>query len=187
MAYIKAHYHPFLFILITMCAMAELGLTAYLISVGNESRNWPSARYHSLQDAFSLILFEFNAVWTTLFGAAYMLWIVDGAVHLLASIASSIIWLAITSTLWGAAAGMMHNTRSGGDCNWIANGSASANTVLPCDASQELSVSSCRETLTVEAVGWVLFGLCVLTLFATCMWVRTSKRGYVSAEYKPGM
>jgi hypothetical protein len=39
-------------------------------------------------------------VWTTLFGAAYMLWIVDGAVHLLASIASSIIWLAITSTLW---------------------------------------------------------------------------------------
>src|SRR5882757_2706891 len=114
MPYIKAHYHPFLFILITMCAMAELGLTAYLISVGNESQNWPSARYHSLSVCFSaskevlliyayvassLILFEFNAVWTTLFGAAYMLWIVDGAVHFLASIASSIIWLAITSVL----------------------------------------------------------------------------------------
>ncbi|KAG1757542.1 hypothetical protein EDB19DRAFT_1891283 [Suillus lakei] len=182
MPYIKAHYHPFLFILITMCAMAELGLTAYLISVGNESQNWPSARYHSL-----LILFEFNAVWTTLFGAAYMLWIVDGAVHFLASIASSIIWLAITSTLWGAAAGMMHNTRTGGDCNWIPSSSASVNAVSPCDQSQELSVSRCRETLTVEAVGWVLFGLCVLTLFATCLWVRTSKRGYVSAGYKPGM
>lgn len=113
MPYIKAHYHPFLFVLITMCAMAELGLTAYLISVGNESHSWPSARYHSLSvcfpasmevlltcDSSSLILFEFNAVWTTLFGVAYMLWIVDGAVHFLASIASSIIWLAITSALW---------------------------------------------------------------------------------------
>ncbi|KAG1750018.1 uncharacterized protein EDB91DRAFT_1046484 [Suillus paluster] len=173
MPYIKAHYHPFLFVLITMCAMAELGLTAYLISVGNESRNWPSTRYHSL-----LILFEFNAVWTTLFGAAYMLWIVDGAVHILASIASSIVWLAITSALWGAAAGTMHNTRTGGDCNWIPNSSGFVDGVS-CD-QLELSVSRCRETLTVEALGWVLFGLCVLTLLATCLWVRTSKRGYVS-------
>lgn len=190
-----------------MCAMAELGLTAYLISVGNESRSWPSVRFHSLSvclsvskellltyDASSLILFEFNAVWTTLFGAAYMLWIVDGAVHFLASIASSIIWLAITSALWvgsltvyitnsltwrqGAAAGMMHNTRAGGDCNWIPNSSGFVG--VSCDQPQDLSVSRCRETLTVEAVGWVLFGLCVLTLIASCMWVRTGKRSYVS-------
>ncbi|KAG0708888.1 hypothetical protein DFH29DRAFT_1035980 [Suillus ampliporus] len=170
MPYIKAHYHPFLFVLITMCAMAELGLTAYLISVGNESQNWPSARYHSL-----LILFEFNAVWTTLFGAAYMLWIVD---------ASSIVWLAITSALWGAAAGTMHNTRTGGNCNWIPNSSGFVDGVLSCDQPQELSVSRCRETLTVEAVGWVLFGLCILTLLATCLWVRTSKRGYVSDSHR---
>ncbi|OAX42347.1 hypothetical protein K503DRAFT_790178 [Rhizopogon vinicolor AM-OR11-026] len=178
MPYIKAHYHPFLFILITMCAMAELGLTAYLISVGNESQNWPSARYHSL-----LILFEFNAVWTTLFGAAYMLWIVDGAVHFLASIASSIIWLAITSVLWGAAAGMMHSTRTGGDCNWIPNSSGFVGEVSSCDQPQDLSVSRCRETLTVEAVGWVLFGLCALTLLASCLWIRTSKRSYSSSFY----
>lgn len=133
-------------------------------------------------------------MWTTLFGAAYMLWIIDGAVHFLASIASSIIWLAITSALWvggltvyitnnltwrqGAAAGMMHNTRSGGDCNWIPNSSGFVS--VSCDQPQDLSVSRCRETLTVEAVGWVLFGLCVLTLFASCMWVRTGKRSYVS-------
>ncbi|KAJ8596904.1 hypothetical protein M405DRAFT_871065 [Rhizopogon salebrosus TDB-379] len=178
MPYIKAHYHPFLFVLITMCAMAELGLTAYLISVGNESHSWPSARYHSL-----LILFEFNAVWTTLFGVAYMLWIVDGAVHLLASIASSIIWLALTSALWGAAAGIMHGTRSGGDCNWTPSSSGFVDGVLSCDQPQDLSVARCRETLTVEAVGWVLFGLCVLTLLATCLWVRTSKRSYNSSFY----
>jgi hypothetical protein len=112
-----------------------------------------------------------------------MLWIIDGAVHFLASIASSIIWLAITSALWvggltvyitnnltwrqGAAAGMMHNTRSGGDCNWIPNSSGFVS--VSCDQPQDLSVSR-----------WVLFGLCVLTLFASCMWVRTGKRSYVS-------
>jgi hypothetical protein len=32
----------------TFSAMAELGLTAFLISAGNEDRTWPSARYHSL-------------------------------------------------------------------------------------------------------------------------------------------
>lgn len=38
-----------------------------------------------------------------MFGTAYLLWIVDGAVHLLASIASSIIWLVITTVLWVSA------------------------------------------------------------------------------------
>ncbi|KIO08252.1 hypothetical protein M404DRAFT_343517 [Pisolithus tinctorius Marx 270] len=159
MPYIKAHYHPILFALITVCAMAELGLAAFLISAGNENNNWPSDRYHSV-----LILFEFNAVWTTLFGIAYLLWIIDGAIHFLASIASSIIWLLVTTILWGAAAGVMHGARSGGNCNWIS------------------AVSGCRETLSVEAIGWIEFALCVLTLLATCMWVRTSKRSYVS-EY----
>lgn len=135
-----------------------------------------------------------------MFGTAYLLWIVDGAVHFLASIASSIVWLVITTVLWvsalindtltsayktallqGVAAGMMHGTRAGGDCNWISASSGFVNTSSPCPQPQDLSsVSSCRETLTVEAVGWVEFGLCALTLLATCMWLRTSKRSYVS-------
>lgn len=80
----------------------------------------------------------------------------------------------------GAAAGIMHGTRSGGDCNWTPSSSGFVDGVLSCDQPQDLSVARCRETLTVEAVGWVLFGLCVLTLLATCLWVRTSKRSYVS-------
>ncbi|EGO24720.1 hypothetical protein SERLADRAFT_390405 [Serpula lacrymans var. lacrymans S7.9] len=131
--------------------MAELGLTAFLISDGNENHSWPDARYHSL-----MILFEFNAVWTTVFGTAYMLWIVDGAVHVLASIASSIIWLVITSALWGAAAGMLHQMRLGGSCTDL---SGYFDESLSCDPPQELSsLSKCRETLTVEALGWVEFG-----------------------------
>ena len=48
MSYIKAHYHPFLFALMSTCAIAELGLTAFLIEAGNEHHTWPSPRYHSL-------------------------------------------------------------------------------------------------------------------------------------------
>ncbi|KAI0051684.1 UPF0103-domain-containing protein [Auriscalpium vulgare] len=48
-AYMQAHYHPILFALIMFSAMAELGLTAFLISVGNDEHYWPSARYHSLK------------------------------------------------------------------------------------------------------------------------------------------
>jgi hypothetical protein len=35
-----------------------------------------------------------------IFGAAYTIWIVNGDLHLLASMASSFIWLFLTSVLW---------------------------------------------------------------------------------------
>lgn len=48
MSFVKANYHPFLFTTITMSALAELALTAFLIGKGNENRTWPTERYHSL-------------------------------------------------------------------------------------------------------------------------------------------
>jgi hypothetical protein len=51
-----------------------------------------------------------------LFAGAYVFWIVDGALHGLASIGSSGIWLTITAILWGVAAGLFHPQRGGGDC-----------------------------------------------------------------------
>lgn len=144
----KANYHPFLFLLLTCCGMAELGLTAYLVTMGNESGTWPTERYHSL-----LIMILFNSSWTILFSAAYLAWMVDGNVQLLASVASSVIWLIITTVLWGLAAGLMYMTRSGGNCHGYT------------------TVSRCRQSLTVEALGWTEFGLCILALMATCLWV----------------
>ena len=47
-----------------------------------------------------LIMFCFNAAWTTLFSTTYMLWYVDGASHFLANVASSVFWLLATSALW---------------------------------------------------------------------------------------
>jgi len=40
------------------------------------------------------------------------------------------------------------------------------------------AISRCRQSLTVEALGWTEFSLCLLTLLATCLWLRTGKRNY---------
>ncbi|TBU35226.1 hypothetical protein BD311DRAFT_208229 [Dichomitus squalens] len=168
----RADYHPFLFTLMTLTAAAELGLTAFLISAGNEARTWSSPGYHSLSVPArpkcrsrlteshlrsSLILMCFSSAWTLLFSTAYVLWIVDGAVHILAQVASSVIWLLLTSILWGLGAGFMHNARTGGNC-----------------AGHAPISRRCRQTLTVEALGWTEFSLCCVTLIATLLWMRSA-------------
>jgi len=159
MAPLKARYHPYLFMLITLCAMAELGLASYLINVGNQI-GFAETSYHSL-----LILCIFNSVWTVTFGAAYTAWIVNGDLHLLASMASSFIWLLITSALWGTAAGVLHTTRAGGDC------------------VGRPGISRCRQSLTVEALCWTEFGLCLLTFLSTTLWIFASKTNPRNSYY----
>ncbi|KAF8875206.1 hypothetical protein CPB84DRAFT_1689701 [Gymnopilus junonius] len=149
---LEAHYHPFLFGAMVLSALAELGLTSFLISAGNENGTWPRPRYHSL-----LIMFCFNAAWTTLFSTTYLLWYMDGTSHFLANVASSVIWLVLTSALWGSAAGIMHNTRTGGDC------------------ARRATISRCRQSLTVEALGWTELGLCALVTLTTCVWAYSSR------------
>jgi len=73
-----AGYHPFLFFLIAAVAAAELGLTAYLVN-GYEASGYPSDYYRSL-----IIFILFDACWTVLFGLAYIIFIIDGALHFLA-------------------------------------------------------------------------------------------------------
>ncbi|KAL6309996.1 hypothetical protein BKA93DRAFT_179161 [Sparassis latifolia] len=154
----RANCHPYLFTLITLTAMAELGLTAFLISAGSEIHTWASPGYYSL-----LILLCVEAAWTLLFAGAYVLWVVDGAVHILANVASSVIWLLLTSILWGAGTGLIHGNRISSNC------------------PEHAPLSRCRQTMTVEALGWTEFGLCCLTLSATILWLRTGlgKRNHV--------
>ena len=51
-----AQRHPFLFTLMTLTAAAELGLTAFLISAGNEIQTWSSPGYHSLCVTFRYLM-----------------------------------------------------------------------------------------------------------------------------------
>lgn len=71
----------------------------------------------------------------------------------------------------------MHNARTGGNCagraplsRWV----QFAAVFLP--EVHELTKDngiSCRQTLTVEALGWTEFSLCCVTLAATLLWMRT--------------
>ena len=81
----------------------------------------------------------------------------------------------------GTAAGVMHDTRSGGNCAGRATISRYVSKGCHCDSPEDLLFGNrCRQSLTVEALGWTEFGLSVLTLVATCLWVHTSSRSYVS-------
>ncbi|KZT74643.1 hypothetical protein DAEQUDRAFT_719822 [Daedalea quercina L-15889] len=99
--------HPYLFTVMMLTAMTELGLTAFLVSAGSHSYTWASPGYYSL-----LILVCFMAAWTVLFAGAYVLWALDGGVHLLANVASSVIWLLLTSVLWVSRAPVNRNEHS---------------------------------------------------------------------------
>lgn len=151
-----------------------------------------------------------------MFCTAYILWLVDGAVHLLASIASSIAWLLVNTALWvnlpspfsyiyvpnfilplfraflqAVASGLMQHTRRGGNCAGVPTISRFVSDRLPPPSSwPELTHNnsnptrhhSCRQSLTVEALGWTELGLSALTLLATCFWARVGRkrRSFVS-------
>ncbi|CAL1695885.1 unnamed protein product [Somion occarium] len=160
-----------------LIAAAELGLTAFLFTAGNDISTWATPGYHSL-----LIVLCFEAAWTLVFSTAYMIWVVDGAVHLLANVASSVFWLLLTSILWGTGAGLIHSSRSGGSC---LGGTSTLRLVpyrTPSHPSHELRAlagSRCRQTLTVEALGWTEFGLCCATLVVTVLWMKSGKKLYI--------
>ncbi|KIP11970.1 hypothetical protein PHLGIDRAFT_62657 [Phlebiopsis gigantea 11061_1 CR5-6] len=145
--------HPLLFTLMTLTAAAELGLTAFLISAGGSVGTWGSPRYRSL-----LILLFFEATWTLVFAAAYLFWVIHGGAARLANAASSVIWLLLTAFLWGAAAGFIHSSHNGGDC------------------TRRGPKSRCRQSQTIEALGWIEFSLCILTLITTILWMTTGVR-----------
>ncbi|KAI0732377.1 hypothetical protein C8Q72DRAFT_774428 [Fomitopsis betulina] len=167
--------HPYLFTVMTLTAMTELGLTAFLVSAGTQSYTWASPGYYSLCVPQSnrgllnaprcrLILTCFMAAWTIVFAGAYVLWALDGGTHLLANVASSVIWLLLTSVLWGTGAGLMYSSRVSHNC------------------PKSASITRCRQLVTVEALGWAEFGVCCITLGATLLWLRQGiskrKSGY---------
>ncbi len=58
--------------------------------------------------------------------------------------------------LQGVGTGLMHGTRTGGNCDG------------------RPTLSTCRQSLTVEGLGWAEFGVCASTLLLTVFWVCTS-------------
>jgi len=157
--FIMRGYHPILFGLIVVFGLVELGLTAWFESNFNAT-GWPSAQYQNL---INFLLFD--AVWTVLFGLAYVFWIAGGAMHILASIAGSTIWLLITAIFWVVGAALFDQTRGGANCLGAP------------------SLSICREAQAIEVIAWIEFALCILTILAAVFWTRSSRRNYNQSYY----
>lgn len=146
MNYILAKTHPFLFLIVALLAIAELGLTVYLISYGNANDYFVSSRYHAL-----LITFCTLSSWTTLFAGGYVLWILYGGAHALAGVASSLIWLLVTTAAWSIATGILNWARIGGQC------------------PGRPAIHKCRESLTVMALGYAELSVCSCILLFTAV------------------
>ncbi|KZV95195.1 hypothetical protein EXIGLDRAFT_748248 [Exidia glandulosa HHB12029] len=152
-------FHPFLFLLIAMLAIVEVGLNAWFVDHFDDV-GWPTDRFHSL-----ILLFLFTASWTALFALAYVWWIFSGAMHFLASVAGSTLFLVITATLWVVAAALFHDE------------------IMSWDCTGQPIVSMCREAEAIEALGWTEFALCIITILAACFWVHSSRRNYRGSYY----
>ncbi|KAF8529237.1 hypothetical protein BU17DRAFT_80435 [Hysterangium stoloniferum] len=144
----SATLHKLLFTLIALVSLAEIAVTAILFAKDTQAHHFTSRRYHDL-----LIVFLADSAWTSFFGVMYAYWILTQAYHFFASIAISMWWLCITAILWGVTAGLFHNSRTGGICDGLA------------------PLSRCRQSLTVEALGWTEFALCIFTIISTWIWV----------------
>jgi hypothetical protein len=54
-------------------------------------------------DLYSATLLIVISSWTAFFAVAYVLWVYNGTAHIFASIASSLVYLFVTTILWVSA------------------------------------------------------------------------------------
>lgn len=133
--------------LLTLIAIAEIGVTAFLIDHFTRT-GYPSSRYRSLT-----IFLLFNAVWTTLFGLIYIGFVAAGRLKRLARLSASLGWLSITTLLWLIAASLYTDPLRGG------RGRAMCWNLPALDI--------CRETQAAQALAWTAFALCIVTMIVS--------------------
>ncbi|KAG8912434.1 hypothetical protein FRC02_005995 [Tulasnella sp. 418] len=163
-----AYVSPLLFILLALVGAAELGLVAYLINTYNDN-GYPDGRggYDSNDFKHRIRYLLFCAVWTTFFGLGYLFFILMGSFFLLASIASSALWLLMTIIFWAVGAELFRQVRVGGNCDGTP------------------AISECRELQTVEALAWTALGLAAVTFLSALFAIRSTraKHGYRGRYY----
>lgn len=137
----------FMYSLLTLIAIAEIGVTAFLIDHFTRT-GYPSSRYRSLT-----IFLLFNAVWTTLFGILYIAFVAAGRLKHLARLTASLGWLSITTLLWLIAASLYTDPLRGG------RGRAMCWNLPALDI--------CRETQAAQALAWTAFALCIVTMIVS--------------------
>jgi preprotein translocase subunit SecG len=139
----------FMYSILTIFALAEIGVTAYLIDHFTKV-GYPSSRYRSLT-----IFLLFNACWTAFFGLAYIIFVAAGVLKRLARLTASLAWLTITLILWVIAASLYTDPTRGGRGEQMCRG-------LP-------ALDICRKTQAAQALAWTIFAFCILTMIVSIL------------------
>ncbi|KAG8899156.1 hypothetical protein FRC01_010642, partial [Tulasnella sp. 417] len=148
-------YHPILFGLITAIAIALIGLTAWT----HHQQSVAPFGGNGLTRRLDFLIFL--ACWTTLFGAAYMIFAHTGRFGMIASHASHVLWLFITWVMWLVGAALYQHRLNRFGCG--------------------PTHRRCQINRAIEGLSWVEFALCFIT-----MWIIILHVGGKTARYRTG-
>jgi len=135
--------------LLTLVALAEVGVTAYLVDHFTRT-GYPTSRYRSLT-----IFLLFNACWTAFFGLAYIIFVAAGKLKGLARLTASLAWLTITALLWLIAASLYTDPVRGGRGE------------VMCWNLPALDI--CRKTQAAQALAWTAFAFSIVTMIVSML------------------
>lgn len=138
--------HPILFSLLTLFAIIELSIAAWLISRYNSHHNYLST---SVRNRTRYLLF--CAIWTTLLVPLFLMMFLLASGHFLSSVASHGIFLFITWALWLAGAAAITNALGGR---------------LNCSRH----FVYCGQLNALEAFAWIEWALLTLALLSVIWW-----------------
>ncbi|KAG9005475.1 hypothetical protein FRB90_010390 [Tulasnella sp. 427] len=150
-------YHPILFGLITATAIALIGLTAW------QHHQLSKYSYGGSGLTRRLDFLIFLACWTTLFGAAYIIFAHTGRFGRLASHASHVFWLLITWIMWLIGAALYQHRLHQVGCGLLHR--------------------QCQINRAIKALSWLEFALCFITMWIIILHIGGKTDRYRSGPY----
>jgi len=153
----KFHYHPILFGLITILAIVELGLTGW------EHHEQSNFGIHSGSVRRRLDFLIFVSAWTTLTGAAYIVFGHTGRFGLIASFASHAFWLFWTWIMWLVGAALYQSKLNSIGCGF--------------------TNKMCHINHGIEGIAWIEMALTFITLWVIILHIGGKTERYRSGPY----
>lgn len=155
-------YHPILFSLITAIAIALLGLTAWTHHQYSKFGLTRGVLGTGLSRRLDFLIFL--SVWTTVFGAAYIIFAHTGRFGAIASHASHVLWLLITWIMWLIGAALYHQY---------------LNHHKFCGVTTRM----CQVNRAIRALSWIEFALCLITMLIIILHIGSKTARYRTGPY----
>jgi len=150
-------YHPFMFGLITVIAIIELGLSGW----ERHQQSIDPLGGNTVASRLDFLLFL--SVWTTVFGGAYLVFAHTGRFGIIASYASHAFWLFWTFVMWVIGAALYQKRMIEVGCGD--------------------SAKRCHINHSVEGFAWIEMSLTFITFFIILLHIGGKTERYRSGPY----